>query len=54
MYAKSVAQIKSWQVDGYDTMAIICRDEKETKEVVKITLEDQVNKIMRGEENGKN
>lgn len=28
--------------------------EKETKEVVKITLEDQVNKIMRGEENGKN
>ena len=35
MYAKSVAQIKSWQVDGYDTMAIICRDEKETKEVWK-------------------
>lgn len=28
--------------------------EKENKEVVKITLEDQVNKIMRGEENGKN
>ena len=27
---------------------------KENKEVVKITLEDQVNKIMRGEENGKN
>lgn len=28
--------------------------EKENKEVVKLTLEDQVNKIMRGEENGKN
>ena len=28
--------------------------EKENKEVVKITLEEQVNKIMRGEENGKN
>lgn len=28
--------------------------EKENKEEVKITLEDQVNKIMRGEENGKN
>lgn len=27
---------------------------KENKEVTKITLEDQVNKIMRGEENGKN
>ena len=27
---------------------------KENKEVVKLTLEDQVNKIMRGEENGKN
>ena len=28
--------------------------EKENKEVVKITLEDQINKIMRGEEDGKN
>lgn len=33
MYAKSVAQIKSWQNEGYDTIAIVCRDEKETKEV---------------------
>ena len=33
MYAKSVAQIKSWQTEGYDTIAIVCRDEKETKEV---------------------
>ena len=33
MYAKSVAQIKSWQSEDYDTIAIVCRDEKETKEV---------------------
>ena len=33
MYAKSVAQIKSWQSEGYDTIAIVCRDEAETKEV---------------------
>lgn len=33
MYARSVAQIKQWQTEGYETIAIVCRDEKETKEV---------------------
>ncbi len=33
MYAKSVAQIKKWQTEGYETIAIVCRDEKETREV---------------------
>lgn len=33
MYAKTVRQIQSWQTQGYETIAIVCRDEKETKEV---------------------
>lgn len=33
MYAKAVTQIKSLQTEGYDTIAVVCRDENETREV---------------------
>lgn len=33
MYEKTVAQIKDWQKEGYETIAVVCRDEAESKQV---------------------
>ena len=33
LYVQTVAWIKKWQSEGYETIAIVCRDEQETKEV---------------------
>ena len=33
LYVQTVAWIKKWQSEGYETIAIVCRDERETKEV---------------------
>ena len=33
LYVQTVAWIKKWQSEGYETIAIVCRNERETKEV---------------------
>lgn len=33
LYATTVSTVKNWQENGYDTIAIVCRDEEESRQV---------------------